>query len=73
MQLFGTSGIRSVANKNLIESALKVGLSVDEVYGSVVVGCDTRTSSDALKHALISGLLGAGSRSYDAGVMLPPL
>jgi len=74
MQLFGTSGIRSVADKNLIQLALKIGLAVGEVYGSVVVGSDTRTSSDAMKHALISGLLAAGSSGSDAGVIpLPTL
>lgn len=72
MQLFGTSGIRSVADKNLIQLALKVGLAVGKVYGSVIVGSDTRTSSDAMKHALLSGLLAAGSRSYDAAVIPIP-
>ncbi len=72
MQLFGTSGIRRVADKDLIQLALEVGLAVGKVYGSVVVGSDTRTSSEAMKYALISGLLAAGSRSGDAGVVPTP-
>jgi len=72
MQLFGTSGIRRVADKNLIQLALEVGLAAGKVYGSVVVGCDTRTSSEAMKHALVSGLLAAGSRGCDAGVIPTP-
>jgi len=72
MQLFGTSGIRRVADNNLIQLALKIGLSVGKAYGSIVVGSDTRTSSDAIKHALISGLLAAGSRCCDAGVVPTP-
>ncbi|MFC1932137.1 phosphoglucosamine mutase [Chloroflexota bacterium] len=72
MQLFGTSGIRRLADKSLIELALKVGLAVGKVYGNVVVGCDTRTSNDAVKHAFISGLLAAGSKSCDAGVIPTP-
>jgi len=72
MQLFGTSGIRRVADKDLIQLVLKVGLAVGKVYGSVVVGSDTRTSSEAMKHALISGLLAAGSKGYDAGVIPTP-
>ncbi len=72
MRLFGTSGIRGVADKNLIQLALRVGLAVGEIYGKVVVGGDTRTSSDAMKHALTSGLLAAGSRCYDAGVVPTP-
>ena len=74
MQLFGTSGIRRVADKDLIQLALKIGLAVGKVYASIVVGCDTRTSSQAVKHALVSGLLFAGSRCYDAEVIpLPTL
>ena len=72
MQLFGTSGIRRIADRSLVELALKVGLAVGKVYGSVVVGCDTRTSSDAVKHSFSSGLLAAGSRCYDAGVIPTP-
>lgn len=72
MQLFGTSGIRRVADKNLVQLALEVGLAVGKVYGSVVVGSDTRTSSDAVKYAFISGLLAAGSRGCDAGVIPTP-
>ena len=72
MRLFGTSGIRRVADKSLMELALKVGLAVGKIYGNVVVGCDTRTSSDAVKHALVSGLMAAGSRSFDAGVIPTP-
>jgi len=72
MQLFGTSGIRGVVDKNLVQLTLKVGLAVGEVYGSIIVGSDTRTSSEAMKHALISGLLAAGARCYDAGVVPTP-
>jgi len=72
MGLFGTSGIRGLLDKNLVYLALKVGLAVGKVYGNVVVGSDTRTSSDALKHALISGLLAAGCRCEDAGVAPTP-
>ncbi len=72
MQLFGTSGIRRLADKNLFQLALEVGLAVGKVYDSVVVSSDTRTSNEAMKHALISGLLAAGSRCCDAGVIPTP-
>jgi len=72
MQLFGTSGIRGVVDNWLIQLALKVGLAVGKAYGSVVVGSDTRTSSDAMKHALVSGLLAAGSSCRDAAVVPTP-
>jgi phosphoglucosamine mutase len=72
MYLFGTSGIRRVFDKELIQLALKVGLAVGEIYDSVVVGSDTRTSSSALKHALISGVLAGGAGCFDAGVLPTP-
>ena len=74
MGLFGTSGIRRIADKDLLQLALKVGLAVGGIYPSVVVGCDTRTSSEAVKHALLSGLLSAGSSCCDVGLVpLPTL
>ena len=72
MQLFGTSGIRAIVDRQLADLALKVGLAVGNTYGNVVVGCDTRTSSEAMKHALVSGLLFAGSSGCDAGVIPTP-
>lgn len=72
MQLFGTSGIRRVADRSLLELALKVGLAVGKLYGNIVVGDDTRTSSDSVKHAFTSGVLAAGSGCSDAGVMPTP-
>jgi len=72
VHLFGTSGIRRIADKSLIQLALNVGLSVGNIYGNSIVGGDTRTSSKALKHAFISGLLAGGSRGCDAGVVPTP-
>jgi len=72
MELFGTSGIRGIVGNKLIHLSLKIGLAVGNVYHNVVVGCDTRTSSPAMKHALISGLLTAGSRCCDGGVIPTP-
>lgn len=72
MGLFGTSGIRRIADNSLLDLALKVGLAVGKYYDSVVVGCDTRTSSDSLKHVFLSGLLAAGAQCWDAGVIPTP-
>ena len=72
MQLFGTSGIRALFDESLVHLALKVGLAVGKLYGNVVVGSDTRTSGDVMKYALISGLLAAGSRCEDAGIVPTP-
>jgi len=72
MRLFGTSGIRALADKRLMELAFKVGLAVGNIYGNVVVAGDTRTSSEAMKHSLISGLLAAGNKCCDVGVIPTP-
>jgi phosphoglucosamine mutase len=72
MSLFGSSGIRTVFNKELLNIAFRVGLGVGKQYGNVVVGTDTRTSRDAMKHAVISGLLASGARCSDAGITPTP-
>ena len=51
---------------------MKTGLAVGKVYPNIVIGCDTRTTSDAMKHAFISGALMAGARCCDAGVIPTP-
>lgn len=72
MGLFGTSGIRREFDRELVQLALDVGLAVGSVYRSAIVGCDTRTSSNALKYAAISGLLAGGASCSDAGVLPTP-
>lgn len=61
-----------MADRNLLELALKVGLAVGREYESLAVGSDTRTSGDAVKHAFITGLLAAGAAVYDVGVLPTP-
>ncbi len=72
MKLFGSSGIRALFNKELLSTAFRVGLAVGEKYPSVVIGRDTRTSGDTMKHALTSGLLAAGASYKDAGTIPTP-
>ena len=72
MSLFGTSGIRRLADKGLVELALKTGLAVGSIYDSVVVGRDTRTSGNALAHAFIAGTLAAGAECCDTGILPTP-
>ncbi|MFC1898972.1 phosphoglucosamine mutase [Chloroflexota bacterium] len=72
MRLFGTSGIREIADKDLLLLALKVGLAAGQIYHRVVVASDTRTSSDAVKYSLVSGLLAAGTTVSDAGMVPTP-
>ena len=72
MPLFGTSGIRRIIDKDLIQLGLKVGLALGKLCNNTVVGTDTRTSGHALKYALISGVLAGGSRCCDAGIAPTP-
>ena len=72
MKLFGSSGIRAVYDKNLLDTAFRVGLAVGKLYCSIVVGRDTRTSGDAMKQAVISGLQTSGAKCRDAGVTPTP-
>jgi len=64
-RLFGTDGIRGVANKDLTpELALRLGRAAGHVLGgpghSVVVGRDTRRSGRMLEGALAAGLCSVG-------------
>ncbi len=72
MRLFGTSGIRAIADREFIELAFRVGLAIGSVYGKVVVGCDSRTTSEAMKYSLVSGLLTIGARCSVAGLVPTP-
>jgi phosphoglucosamine mutase len=72
MQLFGTSGIRRLADRDLVQLSLQVGLAVGTIYKSVVIGRDTRTSGSALRHAVTAGILAAGARCSDSGVLPTP-
>jgi phosphoglucosamine mutase len=78
-KLFGTDGIRGVANRDLTpEFVLKVGragarfLSTDSKDRKIVVGRDTRPSGDYISSALISGLLSSGVNVLDAQIMPTP-
>jgi phosphoglucosamine mutase len=72
MQLFGTSGIRRLVDADLIRLAFQVGLAAGTLYKNVVIGRDTRTSGSSMRHALTSGLLAAGARCSDAGIVPTP-
>ncbi len=70
MKLFGTSGIRM---KNLTpEITYKVGFAVAQLYKSVVVGRDTRTTGELIKTSLFAGLLNGGAEVDDIGIVPTP-
>ena len=72
MKIFGTSGIRRTVDQELVKLALEVGIAVGQAYPRVIIGRDTRTSSCALNHAVIAGLLMAGGQTSDAGIVPTP-
>ena len=79
-KLFGTDGIRGVANETLdCRLAYRVGqaaaISLTKKPGvkpSVVIGKDTRISSDMLEGALIAGLTASGCNVVCLGVIPTP-
>ena len=73
MSLFGSSGIRGLANKEITpELAVSVGLAVGSLHGSAVIARDPRTSGEMIEHAVISGLLSAGCSVTRVGMVPTP-
>jgi phosphoglucosamine mutase len=79
-KLFGTDGIRGVANKYPMTSelAMKVGKAVALIFkgpnerSKIVIGKDTRLSGDMLEHAIASGVCAMGVDVYLAGILPTP-
>ena len=73
-QLFGTFGVRRVANKVLTpEFASKIAAAYGtKVKGTIAIGSDPRTSSEMIKHAVTAGLLSAGCNVVDLGTLPTP-
>lgn len=73
MARFGSSGIRGLANVEVTpQLALQVGQVTGELYNSVIVGRDPRTTGPMLASALIAGVLSAGADAVDAGFVSTP-
>ena len=78
--LFGTDGIRGIANQDLTpELAMSVGRAAAAVLSAdnrrhpkFVIGCDTRLSSGMLSSAAIAGLCSVGADVIDLGVVPTP-
>jgi len=78
-RLFGTDGVRGVANLDLTpEMAFYLGRTGSGLLGQgserpvFVVGRDTRLSGPLLESALISGIISTGASVFRAGVMTTP-
>jgi phosphoglucosamine mutase len=76
-RLFGTDGVRGVANRDLTpDLALALGRAAADIIvpdgGLVVVGRDTRVSGPMLEGALVAGLCSAGAHVKRAGIAPSP-
>jgi phosphoglucosamine mutase len=81
-RLFGTDGIRGVANEEPLtpDLAFRVGrqlaATLQAEHGAerarLVIGRDTRRSGPLLESALVAGLLSAGADCYAVGVLPTP-
>ncbi len=79
-RLFGTDGVRGIANKELTcELAMEIGRAAATVLSNgcrhrptFIIGSDTRASSDMLGAALIAGLCSVGADVIQLGVVPTP-
>ena len=79
-RLFGTDGVRGVANSELTcEMAMRIGRAAAMVltdsnhrHPKVLIGKDTRLSSDMLEAAITAGLCSVGANVVQLGVVPTP-
>jgi phosphoglucosamine mutase len=79
-KLFGTDGIRGVANQYPMtpEMAVIIGKAVAAIFkgdhkqSKIIIGKDTRISGDMLEHALVSGICSMGVDAYLTGILPTP-
>ncbi len=77
-RLFGTDGVRGIANKELTpELAFKLGEAAghflgDKGAGRIVVGRDTRRSGAMLESALVAGITSGGGDALVCGIVPTP-
>jgi phosphoglucosamine mutase len=78
-RLFGTDGVRGVANRELTpEMAFRLGqagayvLSKEHPHPKIVIGKDTRISGDMLEAALIAGICSVGADVLRVGILPTP-
>ena len=77
-KLFGTDGVRGTAGSELsCETAMRLGKAVagvacannEDKKAKILIGKDTRASSDVLEAALIAGICSAGADVYILGAI----
>lgn len=73
-RLFGTDGVRGIANVELTNQiAYRLGQAAVVFLGkTIVIGKDTRLSGDMLEAAMVAGVTSAGGTALLAGVLPTP-
>jgi len=79
-KLFGTDGVRGIANEYPMtsEMAVNVGRAVAHLFGGnknkpeIIIGKDTRISGYMIEYALVSGICSMGADAYLAGILPTP-
>jgi len=78
-KLFGTDGVRGVANSELtVDLAFELGKAVTYVLEEknerpvIIIGKDTRVSGDMLENALAAGILAVGGNVIKLGIIPTP-
>ena len=73
MKLFGSSGIRGLANVEVtVDLALKVGMALGKSKKNAVIGRDPRVAGEMIELAVISGLMSAGCDVTRVGLVTTP-
>lgn len=75
MLKIGISGVRGIAGDSLTPEVCLAFAKAFGTYlkgGSVVIGTDTRTSSEFIKGIVMQGLLSSGCRVHDLGIVPTP-
>ena len=73
-RLFGTDGVRGVANKELTcQMAFQLGQAAVAFKGrTILIGKDTRLSGDMLESAVAAGIMSMGGTALLAGIIPTP-
>ena len=75
MKMFGTNGIRGVANEFLdCNRLVKIGMSIAQILGPgpIAIAMDTRTSSDMIRSAVSAGIMSMGCDIHNLGMVPTP-
>ena len=75
MKMFGTNGIRGIANGDLnCDRLIKIGMSIAAVLGPgpIAIAMDSRTSSDMIRSVVSAGIMSMGCSVLNLGMIPTP-